>query len=155
MATTKTTDKDKGYGRIVRDLPKLKSAAIFTGYFTPEIAFIAACNEFGTSSGGSSRSGGQIIHSPERSFLRTSFDENKEQYHRKAARLFGYMLDGKFTPNGVLMTLGQITSNDVKKKITAIRIPANAPSTIKAKGFDNPLIWSGRMRNETNFKVVM
>ena len=144
----KTTDNDRRFRSILREVEALKGAKVQVGYFNPELAFIAACNEYGTKRNGK-------VHSPERSFLRATFDANVHEYHALAAKYIGRVLDGTLTARGALMLIGARMERDVKKAIRDFDDPPNAPSTIARKGFDNPLIETRRMLNETAFRVVM
>lgn len=108
---------------------------------TSQIAEYGFYNEFGTST------------IPSRSFIRSTFDANRSIYEQMAddaindALLRGKRLRGGFTKIAVKMTA------DIKKKITKLRIPPNAPSTVKAKGSSNPLIDTGALRNAVRWRV--
>ncbi len=62
-------------------------------------------------------------------------------------------MQGSKTVEGALSLFGERVVGDIKKKITSIREPANAPSTVAGKGFDNPLIHTGTMRNRIKKRV--
>lgn len=143
-----TRDTDKGFRRILREIEIFKGAKVQVGYFNPELAFIAACNEFGT------KWPDGTVHIPERSFLRATFDANVNKYHALAVKYIGRVLDGTLTARGALMLIGARMERDVKKVIRDFDDPPNAPSTIARKGFDDPLIHTRRMLNATAFKVV-
>ena len=49
--------------------------------------------------------------------------------------------------------LGAVAAGEVKKYMTELSSPPNAPSTRRQKGSSNPLIDSGAMRASVNYKV--
>ena len=155
------TTKESGiYPDIQQRLKEINGTRIDIGYFEGDnytyrlvngvkipldsplpIALVAFWNDKGT----------RNIH--ERPFLSTLFPENGSNY-RKLSREYAYdVLLQKRTTDQMMNRLGSIMVSDVKLKITNIRAPANALSTVRAKGFDNPLIWTGRMRANTKYKV--
>lgn len=58
------------------------------------------------------------IHIPERSYMRTAFDENKGAIERLAARLFVDMVAQKITPRQVQVKLGKFIQGKVQDKIS-------------------------------------
>lgn len=105
------------------------------------LAQIATVNEFG---------GGNV---PERSFMRSTFDENRSKYQKRLERFLVQVIDGKIDLDRALGLMGTIVVRDVKVKIRDLRDPPNAPLTIKLKGSSNPLIDTGRMRQSIDFEV--
>jgi len=107
------------------------------------VAEIAAVNEFGTEDG----------HIPARSFLRSSFDANREANVRLFDKLLGAVLDGKMPIDQALGLLGLKMSSDVKKKIASDVPPPNAQRTIEQKGSARTLVDTGRMLNAVTWAV--
>lgn len=137
---------DKGFKRIRKDLKKTDGSSVDVGILggkelegTFTVAEMAAVHEFGTKRAGRSRN----VVIPERSFLRSTYDEKKQVYRRILKSLYGDVLQGTKTVEQALALFGERVVGDIKKKITAIKEPPNAPSTIAGKGFDNPLIHTG------------
>ena len=93
----------------------------------------AAKNEFGS---------GNV---PERSFIRSTMDENAERYLKAAETLVGLMIDGEISKFEALERMGQQIERDIKEKIINLKTPPNSPRTIMEKGSDNPLIDTGEM----------
>lgn len=60
------------------------------------------------------------IHIPERSYMRTAFDENKAALERMATKLFGDMVAQKITPRQVQNKLGKFMQDKVQDKINAV-----------------------------------
>lgn len=98
-------------------------------------------NEFGTS------------RIPERSFLRSTFDEGLRVYKdtSKKAAVFAIRTGASF--DKALAILGLKVSSDVKETIRSRIDPANAPSTIAKKGSSTPLIDTGQLLNSIDFEV--
>lgn len=91
---------------------------------------------------------------PERSFIRSTFDENRDKYERAVERAMRNA-QTKGTPlRGAFLQLGTTMVNDIKRKITKLRTPINKASTVARKGSSNPLIDTGAMRNAIRWKEV-
>lgn len=56
--------------------------------------------------------------------------------------------------NQTLKQVGAIAAGAVQVYMTELRDPPNAPSTIRAKGSDNPLINTGALRGSVSYKVT-
>ncbi len=151
--TKKTKVIDKGYNRIIRSLKLTDKSRIETGFFQGAkvsgsnftIPEIAAVNEFGSRDG----------HIPERSFMRTTFDENRIRNIAFAKQQLSDVITGKRTVLIAMDRLGIKFRDDIKLKITEIKTPPNALGTIEDKGFDNPLINTGTMRSRVTFKKII
>ena len=90
---------------------------------------VAAFNEFG---------GG---HTPPRPFLRTCFEKNVRKWNNFVRdRLVRYP-----EVETTFWKLGEKIKGDLSETVIGWTTPPNAPSTIKAKGFNNPLVDSGNM----------
>jgi hypothetical protein len=161
--TRGVVDIDRGYRRAVVNLNKLSKAGIgdsgpsvfvgvrdgagASGDGTP-LVMIAAVHEFGSSDG----------HTPERSYLRSTADAKRDEY---AAAIVGILDAAMAAPAGQgnnvlkrgLGRLGAKVVGDVKLTITNLDSPPNAPSTVRRKGADNPLVDTGRLRQSIDFEV--
>ena len=85
------------------------------------------------------------IHIPERSFLRTGFDENVKDVKKKAAILMAKVLDGDMSAAGCFTAVGLDLSSKIKDHARDLSSPANHPFTIDRKGSSNPLVKTGDM----------
>lgn len=109
-----------------------------------ELVTIAAVNEFGSADG----------HVPERSFLRSTVDENHKKYGDLLQTAVERGIDkGTTALRRELGRVGAVAAGDVQRKIRDLKDPPNAPSTIAAKGSDNPLVDTGRLRQSIDWKV--
>jgi len=136
-----TIDKDKGAKRLLAEFEK-GDVGVEAGLFDPGLAQIGAYNEYGTK------------HIPERPFIRTTSDTKRSEWDAFMTDKMNKMTEGKGTIRQALTALGADMETDIKETITKWRTPPNAPSTIKIKGTDNPLIDTGKMRDAVSFKVV-
>jgi len=102
---------------------------------------IAKKNEFGS---------GNI---PERSFERSTFDaKNKVWFSKIRRHLNSSSLRGAFDEEVVRMA-GAVARDDIKHKIRRMKRPRNAQRTIQRKGFDNPLMETGKLYRSIKYKM--
>jgi hypothetical protein len=105
------------------------------------VAEIAFWHEFGTR------------YAPERSFIRSTWDENVRKYSKLAEQLILLMYLKQQDVISSLNILGLKIESDIKRKITTLRVPPNAPSTIRRKKSSNPLIDTGQLRASIRYLV--
>lgn len=105
------------------------------------VARIAAIHEFGSLDG----------TIPERSFMRSSIDENLVKLTKLLKKLSGLVIDGRMQKKQALGLVGQNIADAMKAKIRTGRFEPLAESTIKAKGSSKPLIDTGQMINSIEF----
>ena len=101
------------------------------------VADVALFNEYG---------GG---HTPPRPFM----DKTFRWYHKKWKSNIEKLIYDTMNFKAVLEDLGPAVVHDIQSVIEDFDTPPNAPSTIKAKGFNNPLIDSGQMLNSVRYEV--
>jgi hypothetical protein len=111
------------------------------------IAEVAFYNEFGTYNADGT------VRIPERSFMRSAVDDNRDKYNALIEKIVIMIYRGEWDLIHGLEVLGLRVETDIKKRITDLRVPPNAPSTIKKKGSSNPLIDSGAMRAAVRYVV--
>lgn len=104
------------------------------------LAEIAAYNELGTSS------------IPPRPFMRQSFENHEKELQEACDQVNAIISNGGTAENG-LDTLGVFVKGLVQEEIVDGGFEPNAPSTIAAKGSDQPLIDTGNMRQSVNYVV--
>lgn len=157
---SRTTDVDKGATRIIREAKKLDGSFTTIGIHegageypttTPEgkqqeavsIVQVAFWNEFGTST------------APERSFLRSTWDENRRLLERQARKSIDAILAGTSTVEKELDKVGTMIRELVRTKIEKLRSPPNAPGTIAGKPSvgDNPLIHTRLLKRSIEHRV--
>jgi hypothetical protein len=155
---------DLGLDAIIRETRRYVNSYVKVGFPTggtasdegsesfDEVVQIAAVHEFGAPS----------VNIPERSFLRSAFDEDKRRIDSLLADGYLDTLAGKSNARQALGKIGEWFAARVKRKITAIKSPPLAPRTAAAKarkgkgsGVPNPLIETGQMRASVQTKVVI
>lgn len=102
---------------------------------------IAVWNEFGTEK------------IPARPFLRKTFLKKKSVWLDYSESLVNQILDGKLNRKNALKLMGERMRDDIKKTMVDLKTPKNAPSTIKKKGFDDPLIDTKKLLNAVEYRV--
>lgn len=162
-------DKDKVFNSIIQEIEKMANSYVKIGIFADQktkaqtkvnsntgvqrskkanlsMAEIANVNEYGRES---------PPRIPARSFVRSTYDENLQKLIRLQNKEYDKIIAGKTTVYASLNAQGLWMQNLIQTKITTLRTPPNAPSTIKAKGSSNPLIDFGQLRDSVTYEVVI
>ena len=143
-------DRDLGFSRIVSDIRKLDGRTVCAGILRDAgtnkegipIVEYATYNEYGTS------------RIPSRPFIRIASDENRDVWLGIAKKGVGRIIDGTSSADGCCEDIGQRMKDDIKKVIgDKSKLAPNAPSTIRRKGHDKPLIDTGLMKSKVNYRV--
>ena len=151
-------DIDLGFRAITREINSLQNVRIQVGFQEGEVthtqtkgnrvqqpglnmAQIAAQNEFGTAT------------IPQRSFIRTAWDENINQINQVVEQQVGLIVDQRQTPAQSFATIGNVLVALIQRKIYQIRTPPNSPRTIALKGSSKPLIDFGQMVASVRYVV--
>lgn len=145
MPRATVIDRDLGYRKVVGRLLGLGNLGVTVGVHEDEgqdLVTRAAVNEFGSDDG----------HVPERSFLRATLDTNDRSYAELLADGVDRLIDGE-QPSAAFAPLASTVVDDVQRKIDEGVPPANAESTIKAKGHGRTLIESGDLRASIRARV--
>ncbi|MCC8385312.1 hypothetical protein GPY51_21940 [Photorhabdus laumondii subsp. laumondii] len=90
--------------------------------------------------------GPHTINIPERSFLRVPIRQNQDNIKKAFRLLTGQVARGDITAFQMLDQIGAKVAGYCKEAISAGIEPANAKSTVKAKGSSTPLIDDGILR---------
>ena len=134
------------------EIKKLKQNQVFIGYQAGhstyddeegnaiDMATIAMFNELGTST------------SPPRPFLRMTVDENQQKINAMCEQQAKKIAKGG-TAERSLRELGVFGVSLVQEKIGNGSFTPNAPSTVKAKGSDKPLIDTGQLRQSVHYVI--
>ncbi|MDZ5758057.1 hypothetical protein RAK27_05240 [Carnobacterium maltaromaticum] len=94
------------------------------------------------------------VNIPERSFLRSTFDEKEGEWQEFFTNQIDSLISGSATANSIYSQLGARIASDIQKKIKETSRPSNAAATVANKGTNNPLINTGRLRQSVTWKVV-
>lgn len=147
----KTTDRITPAGRKffaqmdeLKDKPHVKVGVIQKKFARPKrgpgktpytIGQVAVVNEFGTEDG----------HVPERSFLRSTHEDKKNDIYNWLKKNKIAVVSGRMTAKRALSIVGARMQAFVQEKIISLNDPPNAPSTIARKKSSNPLIAEGQL----------
>lgn len=155
---SRVEDKDLGLNRIIRTLNKdLDGVVVKVGVQAKDkavrrgkggsirntdqpLAVIAAVHEFGL--------GGM----PQRSFLRSAYDENLPVIDKMIQRVANGAVFGLGT-NAALNQLGNVVQGMVQRKIVDGPFVPNSPATIKRKKSSKPLIDTGHLRQSIRYVI--
>lgn len=91
---------------------------------------------------------------PERSFLRSSFDEKNDDWYQFIVNRIDAIISGHATARQLFEQLGAKIVGDIQQQMTDVRSPKNATLTAENKGSDNPLMDNGELRRRVTWKVV-
>lgn len=150
MITARTIEIDRGWAGVESALRRLDGARTKVGlpanghtsgrYSMAKLAKVAYFNEFG-------------IEVPERSFIRSATDANRDEVFREAKLAVGrIMFEAAKTPLAQLSVIrhfvsgvGQFLANRIKKKIQDGPFQELSTRTITKKGHDMPLVETGQL----------
>ena len=155
---SRVEDKDLGLNRIIRTLNKdLDGVVVKVGVQAKDkavrrgkggsirntdqpLAVIAAIHEFG------------LGDMPQRSFLRSAYDENLPVIDKMIQRVANGAVFGLGT-NAALNQLGNVVQGMVQRKIVDGPFVPNSPATIKRKKSSKPLIDTGHLRQSIRYVI--
>jgi len=156
-----TITRDKGFKkametfRVVAEKPYvqvgvMESAGEHKGPDNEEsltVVEVATFHEFGTET------------VPERSFIRSTVDENFDSYVEKTKILQEKVILQAFDVKKALSVLGELIQSDIVKKIDSGIDPELADSTKKSKivngkSGNTPLVDTGQLKKSVRYKVV-
>lgn len=147
--------------KVMRNLKQLGGKQIKVGLFgsdSSELVMIGAVHEYGVeipvtdkmrawfaANGYPLRKETKVIKIPERSWLRSGFDENIDKIADKIERLLPDVLEGQVNPKLFMDAIGMEFAGLIQKKMRDLKNPPNSSMTVERKGSDNPLIDTGRL----------
>lgn len=134
--------------KFFRQIDELQDEEVFVGFQAGKVtddrgvdmAQIAMWNELGTST------------APSRPFLRKSVDENADPINAMCAQQLKSITAGG-TAEQSLKQIGVFGVGLVQEKIESGSYEPNAPSTIRKKKSDKPLIDTGKMRQSVKYVI--
>lgn len=141
-------DRDLGWKDIMHGFRRLNGKTIKAGVLEgagseangASIAEVATYNEYGTS------------RIPSRPFIAIATDESKGWQSEVKKQVGG--ITSSADVNGALNTIGEQMKKNIKNVIgDRSKLKPNAPSTIAKKGFDAPLIDTGKLQEAIDFEV--
>ena len=162
--------EDKNFtSRLVKELNAIKGKRIIVGIFGEEgtdILIIASVNEFGTTitvtpkmraflhgQGLHLRNSTTSINIPERSYIRSGYDNRKDSIIAFAQNRLIELYNFRITAEQYLNGLGEYITGQIRDYMTSLTTPPNHPYTIQKKKSSNPLIDTGRLRQSITYKI--
>lgn len=156
------TIKDTGdMSEIIKNLQKLNGKKIKVGVFGDDgsdLVMIARVHEYGceipvtpkmrawfAANGYPLRKETTVIRIPERSFLRSGYDENIDTISKKIEEMVPDVIAADVDPKEFMDAIGMEFAGLIQKKMRDLKDPPNSQMTIERKGSDNPLIDTGRL----------
>lgn len=115
-----------------------------------DIVKIAAVNEFGTETAGVNHN----VKIPERSFLRSTFIEKKQNIERGVRANIKKVIAGMITQKELMDKTGLAITRFIQEKILSNIPPENADITKERKGSSHTLIDTGRLLNSIKHEVA-
>lgn len=94
------------------------------------------------------------IRIPERSFLRTGYDQNRDDVMKKASQMMADVIDGKTSAEALFKGVGVELSSAIKDYARDLNSPANHPFTQDQKGSGDPLMDGGAMIGGISWRKV-
>lgn len=142
----------KGGNKLSAALQKIaggvaRGRVVQAGFFETEtypdgtlVAMVAAIQDFGAPSRGI----------PPRPFFRNAVASNKDAWPDELARV---LVAEDYDAERTLSHMGARIAGEIQESIEQTNSPPLAPATIARKGFDKPLIDTGRMIQSVTYKV--
>ena len=138
------TPEGKRYFEALKKLSELEVQVGFLGDDAYEggtsTAEVAAYNELGSSD------------TPARPFMKQSFENHEDELRAACERVNATIASGGSVEQA-LNALGVAVKGLIQTEIVDGDFAENAPSTIKKKGSDRPLIDTGTMRQSVNYVI--
>jgi len=155
--------------KAVRNLRKLGGNTIKVGIFgadDADLVMIGAVHEYGAdipvtpkmrawfaANGYPLKATTTVITIPERSWLRSGYDENIDKIADKLEDMVPDVIEGDVNPKIFMDMIGMEFAGLIQKKMRNLRSPANSSMTIERKGSTNPLIDTGRLVGAVRHEV--
>ena len=90
---------------------------------------------------------------PERSFMRSTMSEERENLGQLSKTQIALCLEGNTSPHDVFATIGVYLQGKIVDKITDGEFEPNNENTVKRKGSSKPLIDTGQLRGAITYEV--
>lgn len=130
------------------NVDNLKDGIVRIGWFSQHryadglpVASVAIYNEYGTPT------------APARPFMRPVMHGQKQTISENLTHLYKSAIRNNQNTMKVLEMIGEDVRWRIQAQILATNTPPNAPSTIKAKGFNKPLYDTGFMLNTVSYQT--
>ena len=155
--------------KVMRNLKQLGGKQIKVGLFgsdSSELVMIGAVHEYGAeipvtpkmrawfaANGYPLKKETTVIKIPERSWLRSGYDENIDKIAKKIEEMVPHVIEGNVNPKIFMDAIGMEFAGLIQKKMRDLKNPPNSSMTVERKGSDNPLIDTGRLVGAIRYEV--
>lgn len=95
----------------------------------------------------------KYINIPERSFIRSGWDNAEDEVMDKLDELIGQLVQTKIPINVLLDAIGLEAKGKLQKYARDVSNPPNHPFTVAQKGSSNPLVDTGEMIGAMDYEV--
>ncbi len=96
----------------------------------------------------------KVIRIPERSFIRSAYDNKSDEVYVDGAKLLDGVVEGTLSAKEFYTALGQVTVDVIKNYlISEVNSPPNTALTIANKGSSNPLVDTGRLVESIAYEI--
>lgn len=168
MSVKHTIKLDKTQ-KLQSELSNLNGKSIEVGVFNGEQAWLAHIHEFGcviqvtpkmrnylAATGLHLKKTTTVITIPERSFLRTGYDVNRDEVLKTQDILMGSVADGTIDVKTFLDMVGTELESKIKEYAVDLQSPALHPYTLEHRkhGGSNPLADTGDMIGSISHRIV-
>jgi hypothetical protein len=143
---------DRGLGQIVKDLVELNSLDLEVGLFDGISSADGVLTIGGL--GYIQEKGNNSPEIPARPFTENTAIAKQDEISKFMVNEVGNLMKNRTTPKGILNSVGLKYSDFVKNTILEFGDPMNKPSTIAQKGFDDPLIETGKMYDSVKHRIL-
>ncbi len=164
---SKVIEKDKGFNNIKRKIRRLGSYKTAVGFPSTadykdgtSVALIATVHEYGADievtpkmraflhyKGLHLKKSTKYIRIPQRSFFRSTLNNNVLQIRKAKEQSFKLMVEGSLSEEQAISQVGEKLVGMIQEKITTLSSPPNSDFTQSQKGSSNPLVDEGTMRS--------
>ena len=154
----KSTTAKNNFPSMIKNLKMVNGSAVEVGVLKGEHKWLAGIHEYGLDievtpamraylhgQGLHLKDSTTHIHIPERAFLRTGYDQNRDKVLQKAQMVLQDVVAGKVSAAEFYEAVGSTLRDAIKKYAIELDSPPNHPFTIDRKGSSNPLVKSGDM----------
>ena len=141
---------------VIKNVSDLASARIMAGWIHQgqmhadtklTMAQLAEVMEYGAITG-------KKTHIPPRPMLRMTARLKSKDWVKQSGELSKEVMSGKLKGAAAYETMGMLIADDIKSVMnTSSLFTPNAPSTVKRKGKNTPLIDTGELRDAVDYKV--
>ena len=150
----KITVDTSGWDKIKKNLLQANKESLNVGFF-PDSRYGPENDNLPVATVAMFMEEGDPVKYPPRPFIRMGFLPRLKtsEYVPVFQQAIKSVLDGQSTFKQAYTKLGPVMVKELQNEIISWSTPTNSPQTVEAKGFNDPLIDSGKMLESVDFKV--